>query len=234
MYRSLDSAKIIETARLLASRVGERFPGSGLGKLSEEILAEARLAAEISRWIIAPLWWVRVSVGVIIALMIAFAVGTMFFLNSKIALFSSVADFVQGLESATNEFVLIGLGIYFLLSVETRIKRARALKALHVLRSMAHIVDMHQLTKDPERLGSRSVDTPSSPSRTMTAFELTRYLDYCSELLALLSKMAALYVQEFPDPVTISAVNEIEDLTAGLARKVWQKIMILDRVPPAD
>ena len=45
MYRSLDSAKIIETARLLASRVGERFPGSGLGKLSEEILAEARLAA---------------------------------------------------------------------------------------------------------------------------------------------------------------------------------------------
>jgi len=232
MYRSLDSERIIETARVLVRRIGERFPDSGLSKLATEILAEARLVAVASNWMAKPLLWVRISVGVAIFLMLAGAFGTLFVLNGKVAPFSSVADFVQGLESATNEIVLLGIAVYFLLSLETRLKRARALEALHVLRSMAHIVDMHQLTKDPERVGGGGPNTPSSPNRHMTPFELARYLDYCSEALALLSKLAALYVQNFHDPTTISAVNEVEDLTAGLSRKVWQKIMILDRVTP--
>ena len=63
----------------------------------------------------------------------------------------------------------------------------------------------------------------------MTAFELGRYLDYCSEMLALMGKVAALYVQDFPDPVAVAAVDDIEDLTNGLARKIWQKLMVLDR-----
>jgi hypothetical protein len=37
-------------------------------------------------------------------------------------------------------------------------------------------------------------------------------------------------VQKFDDPVTISAVNEVENLTNGLSRKIWQKIMIFDRI----
>ena len=97
---------------------------------------------------------------------------------------------------------------------------------------MAHIIDMHQLTKDPERIANPDAggDTPSSPTRHLTPFALSRYLDYCSEMLSLLSKSAALYVQDFADPVTISAVNEVENLTTGLSGKIWQKIMILDRV----
>ena len=31
-------------------------------------------------------------------------------------------------------------------------------------------------------------------------------------------------------PVTLAAVNEIENLTNGLSRKIWQKIMIFDRI----
>jgi len=37
-------------------------------------------------------------------------------------------------------------------------------------------------------------------------------------------------VQNFDDPVTLAAVNEVENLTNGLARKIWQKIMIFDRI----
>ncbi len=59
---------------------------------------------------------------------------------------------------------------------------------------------------------------------------MTHYLQYCSDLLALISKIAALYVQKFNDPVTMSAVNDVEDLTNGLSRKIWQKIMIFDRI----
>jgi hypothetical protein len=88
---------------------------------------------------------------------------------------------------------------------------------------------MHQLTKDPERLLSASKDTPSSPTRTMTASDLGRYLDYCSELLSITSKVAALLVQYFDDAVVLGAVNEIETLTTGLSGKIWQKITVLDR-----
>ena len=89
------------------------------------------------------------------------------------------------------------------------------------------MVDMHQLTKDPEQLLTNPPSTASSPLRTMTRVELGRYLDYCSELLSVTSKIAALFVERFDDPVTLAAVNEIESLTAGLSRKIWQKISML-------
>ena len=87
---------------------------------------------------------------------------------------------------------------------------------------------MHQLMKDPERLASSQPNTASSPVRALTASQLGRYLDYCSELLSVISKIAALHVQHFNDPVTLAAVNEIEALTSGLSGKVWQKITLLD------
>jgi hypothetical protein len=49
-------------------------------------------------------------------------------------------------------------------------------------------------------------------------------------MLAILGKLGALLVQDFDDSPTLSAVNDIEDLTSGLQRKIWQKIMITDRV----
>jgi hypothetical protein len=63
--------------------------------------------------------------------------------------------------------------------------------------------------------------------------ELTRYLGYCSESLSLISRVAAVYVRDFRDPVTLSAVNEVESLTTGLSRKICHKIVILDRIARA-
>ena len=100
-------------------------------------------------------------------------------------------------------------------------KRAKALDMLHELRSLTHIVDMHQLTKDPALI-------TSSPGG-MSPAELGRYLDLCSDMLSLIGKVSALMVQHFNDDVVLSAVNEIETLTTGLSRKMWQKITILER-----
>jgi hypothetical protein len=83
--------------------------------------------------------------------------------------------------------------------------------------------------KDPERLASSQPNTASSPIRALTASQLGRYLDYCSELLSVISKIAALHVQHFNDPVTLAAVTEIETLAIGLSGKVWQKISLLER-----
>ncbi len=234
MYRHLDPTKIVETARALRQRVIERFPDAGLGRLSGELLAVAEEAAAVSEWLARPHlllrtagWFGIVLVGAILLTATVTAISSV----PASPVFSSVADLLQGLEAVINEVVLTGIAVFFFFTLETRLKRARAMRELHVLRSMAHIIDMHQLTKDPERVAGAGPDTPSSPRRTLTPFELMRYLDYCSESLSIISKIAALYVQQFTDPVTVSAVNDLEDLTSGLSRKIWQKIMILDRMP---
>ena len=135
---------------------------------------------------------------------------------------------LQAVEAAANIVVLLGAALFFLISLETRLKRNRSLRDLHVFRSIAHVIDMHQLTKDPSSVLASECATASSPQRRMSPFELTRYLDYCSEMLSLTSKLAAVYAQNLPDPVVIDAVNEIESLTTNLSQKVWQKITILD------
>ena len=233
MFRSLDAGHIAETAERLGRRIAERFPDSGLSGVAESLRTEVLAAGETARWLAQPQWLVRAIALSTIVGMLALVILTAWLLRGGVELFSSVADFLQGLDSAVNEFILIGAASYFLVGWETRRKRRRALRALHALRSLAHIIDMHQLTKDPERLLTPEKSTPSSPARTFTAFELARYLDYCSEMLSVISKAAALYVQNFDDPVTLAAVNDVEQLTGSLSQKLWLKIDILERMSRA-
>lgn len=119
------------------------------------------------------------------------------------------------------------MALFALLRTEERSKRSAALADLHELRSIAHVVDMHQLTKDPTAMLGLGPRTQSSPVREMTPFELSRYLDYSAEMLALVGKLAALYAQSSRDPVVIASVNDIETLVNGLTGKIWQKINLI-------
>ena len=146
----------------------------------------------------------------------------------------TLPELVQGIEAAISDVVYVAVAVFFLMTIETRVKRRRALRAIHELRAIAHVIDMHQLTKDPEWVLPRGRETGIVATRAMTLFELSRYLDYCSEALSLTGKVAALYVQDFDDPVALEAVNEVEDLTTGLSRKIWQKLTVLYAMPPLD
>jgi hypothetical protein len=137
----------------------------------------------------------------------------------------NLGELLQILEATTNEIVLIGAALFFLFSIENRVKRGRALKALYALRSIAHVIDMHQLTKDPSR--DPLHDTKSSPKVALNPFQLVRYLDYCSEMLSLVGKIGALYSQVSRDEVVLSTINELESLTSNLSALLWQKITIL-------
>jgi len=231
VYQRLDPDRIVATARQLSRRIEERFPGSGLGRVAAELIQVAERAAADSVWLERPHRWLRIGVWVLISFLLLAVIGAAVALLPQPSQ-ATLSEVLQAVESAVNDLVFLGIAVWFLLSLETRWKRRRALDSLHGLRAMAHIIDMHQLTKDPERVvrPDSGLDTPSSPERTMTAFELSRYLDYASEMLSLLGKTAALYLQDFDDSVAIAAVNEIESLTTGLSRKIWQKIMIIDRV----
>jgi len=227
LYRRLDGTHIVETLRRLEHRIGERFPGSGLSRVCAGLLAAAMESMARLALLRRPNVPLRVGSWALISA-IAFTMLEAL-VHLPLALrWDQFAVFLQSSQAIQN-VVFLELAVLFLANVETRIRRRRTLAAIHELRSIAHIVDMHQLTKDPDQVVADGSATPSSPERTMTRFELSRYLDYCAELLALTSKVAALYVQDFQDPVVLEAVNDVEALTTGLSSKIWQKIMILDR-----
>jgi hypothetical protein len=61
-----------------------------------------------------------------------------------------------------------------------------------------------------------------------------RYLDYCSEMLSLTAKLAALYAEKLSDPVVVDTVGDIERLTSDLSSKIWQKITIVQSLEGRD
>lgn len=227
MPHILEACKVIDTVVRLRDRIRERFPDSSLAKVCEQVLEVSRASSVTADLIARPHWPLRIGIGAVVAAIVGAAMYFTLMLKVSTKLVE-LGEFVQFMESGINDLIFVGAAIFFLFTVERRIKRDRALKALHELRSLAHIIDMHQLTKDPERLAQKGPDTKSSPKRTLSPFELSRYLDYCSELLSLIAKIAALYAQRFDDPVALTAVDEVESLTSGISRKVWQKMMILN------
>jgi hypothetical protein len=226
----LDPERIIETAAKLEARVRDRFPESGLRKVAAELLKVASETGESARQLSAPVVWLRVLIVAIIA-----AGGLLFGFVGTFVTFGRMptdgSDLVQAIEAIINTLVLAGVGLFALVRVEENFKRKRAFRHLHSLRSLIHIIDMHQLTKDPGALRADFRPTRSSPKRELSRDELLRYLDYCSEMLSLCGKLAALYAQAVVDEVVVDAVNDIEELATNLSRKIWQKIAIISDAP---
>ena len=228
---------IVETIAKLQRRISERFPESGLCSLCGELLDVARQASQRSHAIDRPILWIRVlgyTMAVALVILVFWVLVTWVRLPTQDLTEQriSLSLFLATVETVSNEVILLGAGLYFLISLETRIKRKRALSAVHELRSICHIIDMHQLTKDPERVLKIWKSTTNSPQQQMTPLELNRYLDYCSEMLSLTGKIAALYVREFDDSASVASVSDVEQLSTGLSRKIWQKIMILNQSTP--
>ncbi len=226
-YRTLDPEKILATAILLDARVAARFADTGLKKVAAEIVALTRDTTREAKALETPIWWLRLFIAALVfgGAALFLSVGTFISFNR---LSHEAVGSVQSIEAAINTTVLAALGLTALIRLEARIKRRRVAKNLHGLRSLIHVIDMHQLTKDPAALSASYKPTKASPDRPFTAGELARYLDYCSEMLAVTGKLAALYAQSVNDDGVAEAVNDIENLGSNLSRKIWQKIMLIE------
>ena len=226
--------RILMAIELLIERIDYRLPGRGLGRTARDLRAIAGHAVTQSADVQKPYLGLRVAGGGLLAGMVAVLIK---FVIGLTAIYKDDADIwsvLEGIEAAISTLVYLGLAVAFLFTVEVRLKRRRVLAAMQELRAMAHVLDMHQFSKDPERLIHREL-LSSEPGvdadgAALSPFLTGRYLDYCSELLSLTGKVAALYARNVQDSVVLDAVNEIESLTNGFARKIWQKIMILDSV----
>jgi hypothetical protein len=228
-FRHLDADHLIRTAAGIRNQISGRFPDAGLKQVADTIVDVTEQAINRAEAIRRPDWRLR-TVMLVLAVVVLALVGVIVWetrlLESPL---DQLRDLARALGGAT---VYLGAAVVFFWTLETRLKRARAIKALHELRALAHIIDMHQISKGPEKLGcplrEGSTDGP------MSAPDLGRYLHFCTELLAIVSKIGQLYVQDFPDGTTLEAVDQCENLATGLSQKIWQKIMILDRVRSPD
>jgi hypothetical protein len=224
----LDADRIHATAERLERRIADRFPHAGLLRVCGQLVELASRAKATTLWIRKPNGGLRaLSIGVIGLIVVLFLVVIVASVRSNEGP-RDLGDVVQSLEAGMNGLVLLGAAIWFFVSIETRFKRGRVLKALHELRTLAHLIDVHQLTKDPDTLGSDVPRTAASPERTLAPWQMGRYLDYCTEMLSLTGKIAALYSDGFEDPEAVDAVTDLEALTNALQHKIWQKIVLLE------
>ena len=225
-YRTIDATRVIATAKLLEARIADRFPESGLRKVAVELIALSRDIAREARHLEAPIRWLRVMTLATILVGIL-VIGFVMTILSFDRIDTGAFDFVQGIEATLNTILLVGLGMITLTQMEIRVKRRKVFAGLHSLRSMIHVIDMHQLTKDPAALSQDFTPSVHSPKRNLSSADLSRYLDYCSEMLSITGKVAALYAQSVDDDVVVRAVNDVENLGTTLSRKIWQKIIMI-------
>jgi hypothetical protein len=231
MFRTLHAEQIIATLQALQRRISERFPEASLAKVCAELIAVAGESRARTARIARPYYGLRAATGAVVACGLALLAAAAGFLEVKRE-GTNVYGILQGIESGFNIILLMGAAVFFLVTLETRLKRRVAMDGLHELRSIVHVIDMHQLTKDPTTLTEGARATESSPRRTMSAYDLGRYLDYCSEMLSLIAKVAALYAQSSKDSVVVDAVSDIGQITTNLSSKIWQKITLVQRIGP--
>jgi hypothetical protein len=220
-FRSLESNKIIHTITELHDRICQRFPRSDLAAVCEELMVVAKETEAKAQAVNAPNYPLRAIILILIGAagtLIYFVVRAIQLRPAEVELFG----LFQGLEAGTNLIIFISVAIFFLFSLESRLARTRALSDLNELRSIIHVIDMHQFSKDPSEL--LSADSTEGMTRT----DLTRYLGYCSIMLSLGAKLAALYAQKLPDEVVIDAASDLQNVAGGLSLKIWQKISILE------
>ncbi|TQL66875.1 hypothetical protein FB381_0741 [Nocardioides albertanoniae] len=220
---------MLRTVETLHGRIAARFPSRGLVKVAEELSALIKETSDVGDRLRRRLLWTRAASRTLIAIVLALTLAAIVWALAT-AFGDETLTGVQWLplmESTVNDLIFAAVAIFFLYTIPERLLRSRALRLLHRLRSLAHIIDMHQLTKDPERLRTGFTPTQASVRFTLDADELAHYLDYCSELLSLVGKTAALCAEDSQDNVVLDTVSTVETLTVDLSSKIWQKIQVV-------
>ena len=222
------------TVALLHDRIAVRFPSRGLRQACADLLALVDEVGAVSETTQSKVRqarvWSRALIGVVLAAtVVALVLGIHDAVFSDDRLRTSL-DWLPLIETVIADLVYAGIAVFFLYSFPERIRRGRTLALLHQLRSIAHVIDMHQLTKDPEMLRESFRPTRLSRPLDLTRDEMERYFEYCSEMLSLVGKTAALCAEESRDVVVLDTVSTIESLTVGMSRKIWQKISILNAI----
>ncbi len=228
-YQRLDASRVLATIERLQRRIAARFPERGLCRVAAELVTVAGQVADSASSSRARLRRIKLlSRGLCALIVVSTVVALLLALRDAVSNGPARSfEWLPLIETTINDVVFAAIAVYFIYALPSRLERSYLLRQLHRLRSLAHIVDMHQLTKDPERLRPDFDPTAESVNPQLGRDGMEHYLDYCSQMLSLVGKIAALCAEESQDAVILDMVSTIETLTTGMSRKIWQKISLL-------
>ena len=143
----LQEDRIVDTVARLQRRISDRFPGSSLASLCGDLREVAEQASERSAWIGNPIRSLRVAGYTTAFVLITFFFGFVVYelqpapnvqrdVTSKVEL----TDLISAIEAGINIIILLALAMWFFVGLETRIKRRRAIAAVHELRSLSNVI----------------------------------------------------------------------------------------------
>lgn len=210
--RKLQPDKLISTSLELAKWIRKEFPKAHLSDVAQDVYALTTEAVAKAKHIARPMYWLR--------LLLTIAFGGLCYGVYWHYTHHSEQEFNDLLHSLKPLGVFVGSAVLFVITLETRFKRWKALKAIHELQSVVHIIDMHQLGKDPSIEKFR--DDPEDRER-----KIDQYLHCCTAMISIVSKIGQLYIDHFYDASATTAVNEFEAVATGTTQKIWSKILHL-------
>ncbi|MDA7517494.1 hypothetical protein OAE58_00525 [Akkermansiaceae bacterium] len=121
-YHTLDPNRLTETTVKVVTQIDDTFPGSGLAAVAHSFGDLAKETIVRANGLKAPIWRIRWISGLLIFLLL---VGTVFIplsLELKDA-GSSWSELAEGMDAALHLIVILGGGIFFIASWETRKNR---------------------------------------------------------------------------------------------------------------
>src|SRR5204863_1077089 len=142
MERRLKDDKLLETVERIQKRIAVRFPGSGLSQVAAELAQVTREAVARADEIRRPNYWIRAGL-VLVGLLAVIGVARHFYFAENLR--AGLRELLEFVNATAGVSVYLIAAAVFLVTLEIRFKRRKALRAVHELRAMAHLIDMHQL-----------------------------------------------------------------------------------------
>jgi hypothetical protein len=212
----LDADKIIDSAKNLADDINVRLSGTNLAVLAEELATLAVETEERARRARRPFLAIRALSALAITLVLV----ALWYLARHIHArweFGTINNVFDAINTGFNLLVLLAGALWFCVTLEARIKRKEALGFIEALREFAHVIDVTQLYYTPDlyrrRQGARSGNA---------AFD-ENYLLYCTQMLGVISNLAALYARGATGDSILRAASEVEMLTIAIITKHMAK-----------
>ena len=211
----LDPAKIIETAENLARRIGDSLPASSLAGLAAQ-LRGSHVRPMIAPAARSPNYAIRAAS----LLAIAATILGLWYLVSHIHTrweFGTITELFEATDAGFNLLVLLAGALWFLITLETRFKRKKALGFIEELREFIHVIDVTQLYYTPDLYKVDSANSGTSLNIDYT------YPLFCTEMLAVISNLAPIYTRGAVGDSILRAVSEVEMLANAVSAKLLSK-----------
>jgi hypothetical protein len=217
----LDPAKIILTAEHLAQRVSSRFPDSTLAGLAADLAEIARETDERARLARRPNRLIRGAgwlAGALGFLGLWFFIGRIqtHLIDAKME-FGTVTDLFESADAGFNILVALAGALWFLVTLEARVKRKQALEHIGELLEFIQLIDVTQLYYTPELYKSNF-----SPDSAQSRFDHT-YLLFCNEMLGLIGNLAPLYTRGNMDDAVWRATSDVVMLANAIEGRLFAK-----------